>query len=435
MRAALAEVIACFPVYRSYLVEGQGQPSVADTAAIKFANQLACEKRPDLAPEIFAFIHSVFLRPDRRGVVGEFVARFQQLSGAVMAKGVEDTAFYCFNRFTSLNEVGGDPARFGCAPAAVHEFFQQQQRAWPHSQLATSTHDTKRSEEFRARLNVLSEIPGLWMQTVQRWSTMNACHRRDHLPDRNAEYLFYQTLAGVWPVPVERVQAYLEKAARESKQHTTWTKPNEPYEKALQSFISESLRDPQFTADLEKFVSTLGTAAATNSLAQTLVKLTAPGVPDIYQGDELWDFSMVDPDNRRAVDFAQRLHLLEEMKPLPAEKIWELRAEGMPKLWLIQKTLQLRARHPQFGDYDYQPIRAEGARAEHIFAFLRQEKILTVIPRLNMKLNRQWQDTQLNLPDGTWQHEFTGDNFAGSVSPEELFKKFPVALLVKKENS
>jgi (1->4)-alpha-D-glucan 1-alpha-D-glucosylmutase len=434
LRAALAEIIVCFPVYRSYLPEGKEQSSEADLAAIKFAVHLACEERKDIAPEIFAFIHSLLLRSDRRGSAGDFVARFQQLTGAVMAKGVEDTAFYCFNQFISLNEVGGDPAKFGRPPAAVHQFFQQQRKAWPHAQLATSTHDTKRSEDLRARLNVLSEIPEVWAQMVQRWSTMNACHRRDNLPDRNAEYLFYQTLAGMWPVSVERVQSCLEKAARESRQHTTWTKRNEPYEKALQNFISETMRDPQFTADVEKFASTLATAAAINSLAQTLVKLTAPGVPDIYQGCELWDFSMVDPDNRRPVDYQQRQHLLEECQSLPPETIWSRHAGGLPKLWLIQKTLKLRAQHPQFGEYDYQPLSAQGERAENIFAFLRQGKILPVIPRFNMKLNHQWPDIRLVLPGGAWRNEFSGEDFSGEISPENLFRKFPVALLVKKED-
>jgi (1->4)-alpha-D-glucan 1-alpha-D-glucosylmutase len=352
-----------------------------------------------------------------------------------MAKGVEDTTFYCFNRFASLNEVGGDPSQFGSDSGALHEFLQQRQKFWPHSQLTTSTHDTKHAESVRARLNVLSEIPEIWANAVHRWSAMNACHRRENLPDRNAEYLFYQTLVGAWPLPVDRAQSYMEKAAHESQQHTTWLKRNETYEKALQNFISETLHDPQFTTDLERFVETLATAAATNSLAETLVKLTAPGVPDMYQGCELWDWSLVDPDNRRPVDFQLRRRLLEEAKSLPAGAIWDRRAEGLPKMWLIQKTLKLRERHPQFFAGDYQPVCASGERAENVFAFQRSGKILTVIPRFTVKVNHQWRGTKLDLPPGTWKHEFAGGDFAGEIYAEDLLRIFPVALLVRKEAS
>ena len=301
----------------------------------------------------------------------EFVARFQQLTGPVMAKGVEDATFYCFNRFLSLNEVGGDPGKFGVSAEEFHQFCREQQKKQPHSMLASSTHDTKRSEDVRARLNLLSEIPGEWRATVLRWSNINACHRRGPWPDRNMETLFYQTLVGAWPLPAGRALACMEKFAREAGQHTTWSAPDERYENALWNFVVESLRDPEFTMDLEQFVARLADAARVNSLAQTLIKLTAPGVPDIYQGCELLDFSLVDPDNRRPVDFEIRRRLLAEAKKLPVENIWERRDEGLPKIWLIHKTLKLRARKAKLFGGDYEPLFARGEMAKHIVAFIR----------------------------------------------------------------
>jgi (1->4)-alpha-D-glucan 1-alpha-D-glucosylmutase len=433
LQGALTEIIVCFPVYRSYFAEANDAPVPADIAAIKLAVHLACEERQDIPPEIFGLIHALLLKPQRSIAAKNFLARFQQLTGPVMAKGVEDTAFYCFNRFVSLNEVGGDPKIFGTGIKSFHKFLSQQQKNWPHSQLTTSTHDTKRAEDVRARLNALSEIPETWAQTVRRWSKMNECHRQNNLPDPNAEYLFYQMLAGAWPVSEARAQFYMEKAAHEAKQHTTWRNRNEPYEKALRNFVSETLRDPQFTTDLEHFTGTLATAAAVNSLAQTLIKLTAPGVPDIYQGCELWDLSLVDPDNRRPVDFGLRQKLLAEAKNLSAEKIWERRAEGLPKFWLIQKTLKLREQFSDFDKFNYEPVLARGEKAENVFAFSRGGKVLVIVPRFFLKLNQDWQNTSIELPPGKWRNEFTGENFSGEVRVENLFQKFPVALLAKKE--
>jgi (1->4)-alpha-D-glucan 1-alpha-D-glucosylmutase len=429
---ALEEILVSFPVYRSYISE-KSSASDADIAVIKSAIHLACEARKDLPPEIFAFIHALFLTPQLSVASRNFIARFQQLTGPVMAKGIEDTAFYCFNRFTSLNEVGADPKHFGISVEAFHKFLQQQKNDWPHSQLTTSTHDTKRAEDVRARLNVLSEIPGAWPQAVRRWAKMNECHRQNNFPDRNAEYLFYQTLVGAWPISEARAQFYMEKSAHESKQHTTWTNRNEAYEKALKDFVSETLRDPQFTADLEHFVGTLADAAAVNSLAQTLIKLTAPGVPDIYQGCELWDWSTVDPDNRRPVDFILRENLVTELKNHSVEKIWTRRAEGLPKLFVIQKTLKLRERHGDFADLDYQPIFARGARAENLAAFARGGSMITLFPRFTLKIKNDWQETSLTLPEGNWRNEFTGENFSGELRAENIFQRFPVALLVKGE--
>jgi (1->4)-alpha-D-glucan 1-alpha-D-glucosylmutase len=435
LQEALAEIIVCFPVYRSYIARESGAVSAEDVAAIKAAVHLACEGRKDLPAELFAFLRALLLQPQRGKAAQEFVARFQQLTAPVMAKGVEDTAFYCFNRFASLNEVGSDPSRFGVKLETFHEFLQQQQNHWPHSQLTSSTHDTKRAEDVRARLNLLSEIPDHWTETVRRWSALNARHRQTNFPDRNLEYLYYQTLVGAWPLTNERAQQYLEKAAHEAKQYTTWTKRHAAYEAAVQHFIAETLHDREFTSDLEQFIGTLAAAAAVNSLAQTLIKLTAPGVPDIYQGCELWDFSLVDPDNRRPVHFYLQRRLLAEIKPLAAREIWERRAEGVPKLWLIQKTLTLRAREPDFSGLDYQPLFANGAKSEHALAFARGGKFIVVVPRLVLKLKNDWQDTVLELPPGGWRHEFTGENFSGAICPGSLFGAFPVALLVRKEQN
>lgn len=435
LQEALAEIIVCFPVYRSYITAKAGAATAEDIAAVKTAVHLACENRKDLAVELFAFIYALLLKPLRGKAARQFVARFQQLTGPVMAKGVEDTAFYCFNRFASLCEVGSDPNRFGADLKTFHIFLQRQQKDWPHSQLATSTHDTKRSEDVRARLNLLSEIPKTWTETVRRWSALNARHRQDDFPDRNLEYLFYQTLAGAWPLPVKRAQSYLEKAARESKQFTTWTNRNVSYESALQKFVSETLRDSEFTTDLERFAGTLADAAAVNSLAQTLIKLTAPGVPDFYQGCELWDFSLVDPDNRRPVNFYLHRRLLAEAKPLSAKEIWDRRAEGLPKMWIIQKTLPLRAPEPDFSSLDYEPLSADGAKAEHVVAFSRGKKFVVIVPRFLLKLKNDWQGTTLKLPAGNWRNEFTGEDFTGEIRLEDLFQVFPVALLVRKEKA
>lgn len=350
-----------------------------------------------------------------------------------MAKGAEDTAFYCYNRFTSLNEVGGDPGRFGVSLGAFHEFIQRQQQAWPHTQLTTSTHDTKRAEDVRARLNVLSEVPDLWAQAVRRWSEMNARHRPGDFPDRNAEYLFYQAVVGAWPLPEERAQAFMEKASHEAKEHTDWTRRNPEYEAALKKFVAETLRNPDFTREVEEFVARISEAAAVNSLAQTLIKLTAPGVPDIYQGCELWDWSLVDPDNRRPVDFAQRKYFLEAVGVLAAGEAWQRRAEGLSKLWLIQKTLAVRAQIPDFADLDYEPVFAQGAKSGHAVAFARGGRLISAAPRFYLKLGGDWQDTALELPAGGWTEEFSGQTFAGTVRLADLFREFPAALLVRKD--
>jgi len=432
---ALKELAACFPVYRTYVRAAEGQVSEADAACVREAVEAAQAARPDIDPELLAFLGDVLLLRHPGAPEGELAMRFQQLTGPAMAKGVEDTLFYCFNRLVALNEVGGAPGRFGVAPEAFHAWAADIGRRWPRTLLATSTHDTKRSEDVRARLVLLSELPERWADAVRRWVAMNERHRRDGRPDRNAEYLLYQTLVGAWPIERERVLAYMEKAAREAKQHTSWTERNEAYESALASFVEGVLDDDAFVAELEAFVAPLVGPGRVNALAQTLVKLTAPGVPDLYQGTELWDLSLVDPDNRRPVDYPLRRRLLGELEGMAPEAILERADEGLPKLWVIRQALAVRRRRPElFGaDAGYRPLAACGARTKHVLAFARGDAAVTLVPRLVMGLGGAWEDTELDLPAGEWHDELGGATHRGCVPVADVLACFPVALLVRAE--
>lgn len=432
LRAVLIEAVACFPVYRTYAQTQPRQISKTDRGHIRTTLATARAQRPDLDPAAFDFLGALLRLELEGGAADDFVARFQQLTGPAMAKGVEDTAFYCHGRFVALNEVGGDPSRFGLSVADFHRACRHAQIEWPAAMLATSTHDTKRSEDVRARLYLLSEMPAAWADTVRRWSAMNERHRRAGFPDRNSEYHCYQMLVGAWPLSQDRALGCLVKAAREAKQHTSWTHPNPVYEQALKDFAVSALTDAEFTADLERFVAPLVGPGYVNSLAQALIKLTAPGVPDIYQGTELWDFSLVDPDNRRPVDFALRRRLLEETRGLSAEAAWARRGEGLPKLWLIQRALRLRGQRPEpfATGGGYEPLAAAGARAAHVVAFCRGGDVATVTPRLVWQLGGDWADTTLALPPGRWFNELTGDAVRGGRVPlRDLLRRFPVALL------
>jgi len=436
LHEALRDTLACFSVYRTYV---RPEPAVVhedDVRRIVEATELARAHRPDLDGELFEFLRDVL----RRRLVGdletELAMRFQQLAGPVMAKGVEDTAFYNFNRLVSLNEVGGDPGSFGVGVDEFHRACAETLGRWPRTMLATSTHDTKRSEDVRARLDLLSEIPERWAEAVHRWAVRNARHRRGDWPDRNAEYLFYQTLVGAWPIETGRLTAYMAKAAREAKAHTSWTSPNEAYDAALRAFVEGAMADSTFTEDVEAFVAPLIAAGRVNSLAQTLLKLTAPGIPDIYQGTELWDLSLVDPDNRRPVDYALRRRLLAALDRATPAEIMARIDEGLPKLWVIRQTLQLRGRRPDlFGpDGAYRPLAATGDRSGHLVAFARGEGAVTVVPRLVMRLEENWLDTALELPPGRWRNELTGVFVRGAVRIADLLRPFPVALLARVES-
>ncbi len=430
---AVREMAACFPVYRSYMRAPGQEPREEDRRSIEEAVMAAGSYRPELDPELFGFFRSVLLLEHSGELELEWAMRFQQLTGPAAAKGVEDTAFYCFNRFICLNEVGGDSSVFGVSVDGFHRAMGEAADLHPHAMLATSTHDTKRGEDVRARLALLSEVPGPWADAVRRWSDQNEQYRREGVPDRNAEYLLYQTLVGTWPIEKERVLAYMEKAVREAKVHTSWIDQDEEYEGHLQGFISAVLDDHEFRSDMEGFVAPLVGPGRVNSLAQALLKLTAPGVPDLYQGTELWDMSLVDPDNRRPVDFELRQRLLAETRGLSLEQIMERADEGLPKLWMTHKALELRKRFAETClSGGYRPLWASGRKRSHVVAFLRGERLLTVVPRLILSLKGEWEDTMLELPEGLWRNQLTGESFSGPEIPvRDVLAGFPVALLFK----
>jgi (1->4)-alpha-D-glucan 1-alpha-D-glucosylmutase len=436
LNEALREVIACFPVYRTYVEAEAGTFDEDDFHYVSEAVERAKSYRPELDTALFEFLRDLLLLRVRGDLEGELVMRFQQLTGPTMAKGLEDTVFYGFNRLVSLNEVGGDPGHFGVSPAAFHQACLEAQQRWPQAMLATSTHDTKRSEDVRVRIHLLSEIPARWAEAVGRWAALNERHRRRGWPDRHTEYLLYQTLVGAWPLESERALTYMEKAIREAKVHTSWTLVNADYEEAVRRFVSDVLADPEFTADLTAFVAPLVEPARVNSLAQTLLKCTAPGVPDFYQGTELWDLSLVDPDNRRPVAYDVRRRLLSALDGATPEEIWARIHEGLAKLWVMRQALALRHHRPElFGPKgDYQPLLARGARAEHVVAFIRGGGAVTIVPRLVLGLRGDWADTVIELPPGRWRNQLTGDDVDGHiVRMADLLARFPVALLARKQ--
>ncbi|HEU4342147.1 MAG TPA: malto-oligosyltrehalose synthase [Candidatus Binatia bacterium] len=430
LHEVLREAIAWLPVYRTYLRAERGQISEDDFNRIIGSIESARANRPDLDGDLFDFFRDILLLRVRGEVETELVMRFQQLTGPVMAKGVEDTAFYCFNRLVSLNEVGGNPGSFGFSLDQFHRACSTMQSLWPRTMVTTATHDTKRGEDVRARINLLSELPGLWSDAVRRWSHHNERHRANGFPDRNMEYLLYQTLVGAWPVETDRAVAYMEKASREAKTHTSWTNPSPTYERPLRAFVEGVLNDAQFQTELAAFVKPLIEPGRINSLSQTLIKLTAPGIPDFYQGTELWDLSLVDPDNRRPVDYAVRRRLLSELGEMTAEQIWNRSDEGLPKLWLIRQALKLRSDRQLCGtESSYRGLFARGAKADHVVAFARGERALTVVPRFVIKLEGNWGDTSLDLPAGRWLNQFTGESVEKEIRLADLLKRFPVALL------
>jgi (1->4)-alpha-D-glucan 1-alpha-D-glucosylmutase len=428
---ALCELIACFPVYRTYVREDSEQVTEQDKEYITTSIEKAKANRSDIDPNLFDFLQELLLLRVQGDVETEFAMRFQQFTGPVMAKGVEDTTFYCYNRLVSLNEVGGNPGKFGISVDEFHQSCIETLQHWSQTMLATSTHDTKRSEDVRARINLLSEIPGQWSDAVNRWTKMTRIYRKNDYPDRNTEYLLYQTLVGAWPIGIQRLSEYMKKAVREAKAHTSWTDSDEEYEESLIAFIENIMNDARFIADLKKFVEPLIHAGRINSLSQTLIKLTAPGNPDIYQGTELWNLSLVDPDNRRPVDYELRRKLLSELPAVRPQKLLSRMDEGLPKMWVIRQTLALRNQNPEiFGAKgDYQPILAHGDFPDNIVAFSRGDRAITITPRLTMNLD-DWKETTLELPEGTWHHQFTNEKFEGGITKiSNLFANFPVCLL------
>jgi (1->4)-alpha-D-glucan 1-alpha-D-glucosylmutase len=349
-----------------------------------------------------------------------------------MAKGVEDTLFYNYNRLVSLNEVGGDLGRFGVSVDDFHLSAEKAAGEWPRTMTATSTHDTKRSEDVRARISLLSEIPERWSEAVERWSKIASRHRTGDLPDRNAEYLFFQTLVGTYPWDERRAVEYMGKATREAKRYTSWLDPSPDYDAAMERFVEGALSDDEFVAEVSSFVQPLVLPGRVNSLAQTLIKLTHPGIPDTYQGTELWDDSLVDPDNRRPVDYAQRGRLLQSALATSAADLWAAPDDGAPKMLVTARALRLRNERPGSlgpgGSYRRLPV--AGDRNGHVVAYLRGDEVAVVAPRLVMGLDGGWGDTAVELPPGEWRNEFTGDNEPGDARPiSGLLAHFPVALL------
>ncbi len=437
LHGALVEVIGCFPVYRTYIRPESGTVGSRDRRVIADALSAAVRRRSAINNELLSFLEDILLLRLQGETESDFVLRFQQLTGPAMAKGLEDTTFYCYNRLVALNEVGGNPGKFGTSPQAFHAFCTRIQAQWPQTMTSTATHDTKRGEDTRLRIGLLSEVPEDWGRAVWRWFRMNAPFRRNGFPDASSEYFLYQTLVGTWPIDSGRLVPYLLKAAKESKTHTSWTDPDPVFEESLQAFVDGALGNDEFTADLTAFLEPLAQPAMMTSLAQTLIKCTAPGIPDVYQGTELWDLSLVDPDNRRAVDYDRRRRMLAELDRLSPEEILGRHAEGLPKLFVLQRCLLLRRRFPEvFGPQGgYDAVAAAGGRAQHFIGFLRAGRVLTLALRLAAGLAAGWGDTQIHLNPGSWTNVFTGERWSGGPCRlERLLGRFPVGLLVKEIN-
>ncbi|SOD74045.1 maltooligosyl trehalose synthase [Jatrophihabitans sp. GAS493] len=406
-RDALAELLIAFPVYRSYLPDGREYLDQAVT--------LASSTRPDLAATIAALL------PQLANPVEELCARFQQTSGAVMAKGVEDTAYYRYNRFVALNEVGGNPAQFGGSVAEFHQAQQVRQRVAPLGMTTLSTHDTKRGEDVRARLFALSEFGDAWAATVRGLLTAAP------IPNASFAYLLWQTFVGVGFIDRGRMHAYAEKAMREAADGTGWADPDESFEQSVHAAVDAAYDRPEVHQPLAELISTITGFGWSNSLSQKLIQLTMPGIPDVYQGTELWEDSLVDPDNRRPVDFNQRRGLLARLgrngRPLIDES-------GAAKLLVVSRTLAARRDHPElFGGYT--PITGSGAAAEHLVGYDRGGAI-TLATRLPAGLQRRggWGSTAVQLGDATFLDVFTGRTVTGSVELSSLLDLLPVALLL-----
>lgn len=471
LRDALAEVVANFPVYRAY-VSAAGL-SAEDRRYIEWAAAVAKKRSPAADVSIFDFVLGVLTTDiaqgrveDFRAAVIAFAMKFQQFSSPVMAKGVEDTAFYRYHRLTALNDVGGEPRRFGISVAAYHAATRERNRRWPHNLLATSTHDSKRAEDVRMRIDVLSEMPAAWKLMLRRWSRLNRNRKRalDGLPapSANDEYLLYQTLLGTWPlgdpaaVDLEayraRITAYMIKAGREAKAHSSWVNVNEAYEAALADFIAALLAPGEknlFLADFAPFARRIAHHGLLNSLALTLLKLTAPGVPDIYQGCELWQFNLVDPDNRSPIDYPARQQMLAGLDDFVFHVADDL-IDGRVKLQLVRRTLALRQQQAElFRDGDYLPLAVKGQHASHVCAYARglgRQVVVTVVPRLTVKLLQEsdvlplgeavWGDTVVELPkalrDGGWRNILTDETLApaGTLPLAGILSRFPVGLLI-----
>ncbi|MEZ5819013.1 MAG: malto-oligosyltrehalose synthase, partial [Hyphomicrobiaceae bacterium] len=474
MRAAIAEIAVALPVYRTYIdVQGPGD---RDRTVIRNAVAKARVRRIVENETAFVFLERVFLldlpTPEMQAAALDFTQRFQQTTGPIMAKALEDTAFYRYNRFIALNEVGGEPDVFGIDPDLFHDEMRERLDRQSQGLSSTATHDTKRGEDARARICALSEAPAKWTEHVARWNALNRHIKTGvgatSLPDPNAEWLFYQALLGAWPADLdtnddsalaslaERMSGFMLKAAREAKQHTSWTQPDRTYERALDTFVRKALdhmTSPDFLSDFAGAAEPFVLAGALNSMAQTLIKLMAPGVPDIYQGTETWDLSLVDPDNRRSIDFSRLQALLGRQSEVSTVDLLAGWRSGLPKLRVIARGLAVRREWPWlFAHGDYRALRIEGDRADKVFAFARtheEDAVIAVVPRLALDLLEtaetllvpvvNWQGIHLNLPEGfadrRWRSVLGDDHLIpagsnGRLDLTQVLGCFPVALLV-----
>ncbi len=455
LRRALREVIACFPVYRSYV---DGTTHAMDARHVLSAVRQARRRDPSTGKAVFDFIRDTLMLKDSpsgpptaeyRAMQAHFAGKFQQVTSPVTAKGVEDTAFYVYNRLASLNEVGGEPGKFGNTPEELHAFLA----ARPGGLSPLSTHDTKRGEDVRARLNVLSEMPNDWATAVRGWAKKNRPHRTElddgtFAPDANEEYLLYQTLVGIWPETQPdlaaiggRGRAYMRKALCEAKVHSSWINPDTDYEAAVEAFITAAL-DPEksrvFLQELTAFARRVTHHGKLNSLAQAVVRCTAPGAADVYQGTEDWTDSLVDPDNRRPVSYDKLRQRLLPTGPLMPDD----------KLNIVARCLRFRRDHAElFRDGDYRPAAVTGSLADHVFAFQRRhggKTVIVIVPRLTVSLVPdadgppiglgQWKETAIvDLPAGSWVNALTGDPVplnGGKLRIGDAMKQLPVAVLV-----
>ena len=433
LREALRAVLAAFPVYRTYVRPGRPTTAV-DREHIAVAIHAAAAQHADVDAELLRFLGSVLAGDEPGPDEQELAVRFQQVSAPVMAKGVEDTAFYRYQRLVSLNEVGGDPGRFGLSVDALHRANARAATRHPRRMTTLSTHDTKRSSDVRARLHLLSEIPDAWAAVAARWHVRARVHRSDAGPEPATEQLLLQTMIGAWPLGPERLTAFAEKAAKEAKLLTSWTDPDPDYDAALRRYVEGVLGDVELRGDLEQFVAghRLVERGRVNALAQTALLLTSPGVPDLYQGTEVWRASLVDPDNRRPVDYERRSRLLRAVGSV--EAACAAADDGGPKLWLIHQVLaDRRARPDVYTSSTYESLAAEGPKAGHVVAFARGP-LVTVVPRLLVGLGEDWSTTTLRLPPGQWVDVVTGTAYGGdaAVPVVELLARFPVAVLASR---
>ena len=433
LRDALSEVIASFHVYRTYIApDGTRLPS--DEHFIRNAIEDARERRDYLEAAIFDKLEQVLLMEAGGEAGRSFALRFQQMTGPIMAKSLEDTVFYNFNRLVSLNEVGGDPGVFGVTVDEFHAAARKAQRNWPHSMLATSTHDTKRGEDVRVRISALSEVPEAWEAAVSRWAKIAERHRTEDLPDDNAIYLLLQTIVGAWPLSADRAVEYMQKASKEAKRYTSWIDPVASYDAALEKLVRGLLADDEFVREVEGLVADIEVPSRKSSLAQTLVRLTYPGVPDTYQGTELWALSLVDPDNRRPVDYEARRAILKRAKSTPAADLWGDADDGAAKMRVTAEALAVRKTHAAaFGPgATYEALLAAGVGGDQVVAYLRGGEVTVVTTRLNVSVDDALNGTTIELPDGEWRDAFSEKVHPGGfVDIGKLLSDFPVALLVR----